>query len=75
MNVESGVLLADYPSRPQQFVCILATIFLLLVGNVALKLEFQFSLSASHATPAIEKNDYDDHYTDNDQPFAQTDFH
>ena len=51
------------------------TVIVRHVGEAAVELELEPALAAAHAAPAIKKNTGDDHYADDDQPLAQTDFH
>src|SRR5471032_104368 len=62
----------QHPWRAQQLG---AGVLVRQVGQTSVKAEFKFSLAASHATPAIEKNTGNDNNADDDQPLAQTDFH
>ncbi|MNT49258.1 hypothetical protein D3C72_1860980 [compost metagenome] len=66
------VVAIDNPWRAEQTG---VAIDLRQIGKTAVEFELQFTLATAHAPPAIEQDASDHNDADDDQPFAQTEFH
>ena len=71
--IERGVTITlNYPGRAEQ---IRIAVIIGQVGKTAIEFELQLAFATAHTSPTIKQDAGDHNNADDNQPFAQTEFH